>query len=127
MRHCLEKDPEGRFQSARDLAFHLETALSESESSAAIAAQRSRTVPTGWLIAGLAILAVVGAAWWNRGEPQPDHRQVSFLRLTDFAGLEESPAFSPDGKSVAFVSDSTGSRADLDSSGGGRTTAGDYS
>src|SRR5579863_4476133 len=110
VRHCLEKDPEGRFQSARDLAFHLETALSESESSAAVAAQRSRAVPTGWLIAGLAILAVAGAVWLYRGQLQPDHRQVSFLRLTDFAGLEESPAFSPDGKSVAFVSDSTGSR-----------------
>jgi Tol biopolymer transport system component len=110
VRHCLEKDPEGRFQSARDLAFHLETALSESESSAAIAAQRSRAIPVGWLIAGLAILAVLGAGWLYRGQLQPDHRQVSFLRLTDFAGLEESPAFSPDGKSVAFVSDSTGSR-----------------
>jgi Tol biopolymer transport system component len=110
VRHCLEKDPEGRFQSARDLAFQLETVLSESESSAAIAARRSRAIPVGWLIAGLAILAVLGAGWLYRGQLQPDRRQVSFLRLTDFAGLEESPAFSPDGKSVAFVSDSTGSR-----------------
>ena len=110
VRHCLEKDPEGRFQSARDLAFHLETALSDSESRAA-AIQRKRAVPIGWLIAGLAILAAVGAAaWWYRGRLQPEQKQVSFLRLTDFSGLEESPAFSPDGKSVAFVSDSTGSR-----------------
>ena len=110
VRHCLEKDPEGRFQSARDLAFYLETALSDSESSAAIAVQTRRTLPIGRLLAGVAILAALGAAWWGRGHLQPDQRQVSFLRLTDFAGLEESPAFSPDGKSVAFVSDSTGSR-----------------
>jgi len=111
VRHCLEKDPEGRFQSARDLAFHLETALSDSESRAATAIQRRRVVPIGRAIAGLVILAAVGAAaWWYRGQLQPEQKQISFLRLTDFAGIEESPAFSPDGRSVAFVSDSTGSR-----------------
>ncbi len=108
VRHCLEKNPEGRFQSARDLAFHLETALSDSESSAAIPIQRRRVVPIGWLLAGLAIVAALGATWWNRGHSQA-HQPVSFLRLTDFAGLQQSPAFSPDGRSLAFVSDSTGS------------------
>jgi len=109
-RHCLEKDPERRFQSASDLAFHLETALSDSESSAAMAVRKKRTLPIGWLIAGLAILGALGATLWNRGQLQLDQKHVSFLRLTDFAGVEESPAFSPDGRSVAFVSDSTGSR-----------------
>jgi Tol biopolymer transport system component len=31
------------------------------------------------------------------------HRHVEFQRLTDFPGLKESPAVSPDGKMVAFV------------------------
>src|SRR5271169_4984750 len=111
VRHCLEKDPAGRFRSARDLAFHLETALSDSESRAATAIPRRSVVPIGRAVAGLAILAAVGAAaWWYRGQLQPEQKPVSFLRLTDFAGIEESPAFSPDGRSVAFVSDSTGSR-----------------
>src|SRR5580698_2793962 len=43
VRHCLEKDPEHRFQSARDLAFHLESSatLSESSAKAALPLQRA--------------------------------------------------------------------------------------
>ena len=112
VRHCLEKSPEERFQSARDLGFHLETVLTDSEPNAAASfpLQKKRIFPLGWVIAGLAILAAAGAGWWSRGRAPSDHREVSFLRLTDFAGIQDSPAFSPDGKSVTFVSDSTGSR-----------------
>jgi len=112
VRHCLEKSPDERFQSARDLGFHLETVLTDSEqsASASLPFQKKRGFPLAWVIAGLAILAAAGAGWWYRGRVPSDHREVSFLRLTDFAGIQDSPAFSPDGKSVAFVSDSTGSR-----------------
>ena len=116
VRHCLEKNAEERFQSARDLAFHLETVTTDSEASAglpALSEKKTRPVPAAWLIASLAVLAIVTAAvggWWYRGKHQASRKDVTFLRLTDFAGLEDSPAFSPDGKSVAFVSDSVGSR-----------------
>jgi eukaryotic-like serine/threonine-protein kinase len=113
VRHCLEKDPEQRFQAARDLAFHLESISSTSDSGAAVLApslEKGTTRPITWLIACLVIAIAAVGAWWYRGKTQSGHAAVKFLRLTDFAGLEESPAFSPDGKSVAFVSDSTGSR-----------------
>ena len=48
-------------------------------------------------------MVAVGSALWLRGRTEPAFKTVNFVRLTDFAGLEESPALSPDGKSVAFV------------------------
>jgi eukaryotic-like serine/threonine-protein kinase len=111
--HCLEKNLEERFQSAHDLAFHLDSTSSAADSGAALARPlptRAITNALPWLLGLLAIGAVILGAWWFRGRTEPGAKAVKFLRLTDFAGLEEAPAFSPDGKSVAFVSDSTGSR-----------------
>ena len=121
VRRCLEKSPGERFQSARDLAFQLDSLASSIESSS------DRTPPDisleklnssslsrifRWTAPAAIILAAAIFAWWFRGRQlQADHPPtVLFERLTDFSGMEESPAISPDGRSVAFVSDSTGSR-----------------
>lgn len=110
---CLEKNPQERFESARDLAFHLETLRADSDSGgikASGSALPARSLAT-WVTVAVAVLVLFAAGWLARGRIQGNKSQpVKFLRLTDFAGLEESPAFSPDGRSVAFVSDSSGSR-----------------
>jgi serine/threonine protein kinase len=115
VRHCLEKNPEERFQSARDLVFQLESLSSVSDSGAATLAalpnkKRKTRQAARWIAAAVVLATAVVGTWIYRANTQSAPTPVEFLRLTDFAGLEESPAFSPDGKSAAFVSDSTGSR-----------------
>jgi len=111
---CLEKDPAERFQSARDLAFNLELlSREETGSGAAVAlpARKSRR----WGIAALGALALFGAAglgFLALGlRPRAENSSPAELRrLTDFVGMEEFPALSPDGKSVAFTADVSGRR-----------------
>ena len=56
--------------------------------------------PAVVLLLGAALVADV----WLRWHPQATLAgNIGYSRITDFVGLEESPAISPDGKMVAFV------------------------
>ncbi len=121
VRHCLQKNPEERFQSARDLAFDLQELANSSGSSATITTHgsairaRSRWIvlalasAIGALI-GLAISAVLGlgtTAALKSGRVVHASRR-NFTQLTFQAGLEMYPSLSPDGKSFVFVSEASG-------------------
>ncbi len=101
VRRCLEKDPEQRLQSARDVAFALE-ALSGSrpgtDLGVAVRPRRRR------LLAGAAVVVTVvglaAAVWLARRTPNLPPRVVP---LTTMRGVEGWPSFSPDGEQVAFV------------------------
>ncbi len=119
IRHCLEKRPDERFQSARDLAFALQalsgtTAAGGSTPKAAVtlpaAPARPRVVPIGAAVGALALMAaafVAGRllAGGSAGAPA----SISFQQLTDDSGVESEPAISSDGQSVAFTSARRGS------------------
>ncbi|HEX9302843.1 MAG TPA: protein kinase [Thermoanaerobaculia bacterium] len=105
--HCLEKEPSERFQSIRDVAFQLESLSTTSAPTVAfpgaVAARPARVarwvLPTAVALAALALGYLAGSL----RKTAPPRPPVLVHRLTDFAGLEESPAISPDGKSVAFA------------------------
>ena len=110
---CLAKNPDERWQSASDLAFELRSLAEPSQGMPAVAEQRRRHLPLGWLAAAAAgaALGVAGVLWFG---PAQNDRPASEVRLTilppaghEFAGsiarFEGDFAVSPDGQSVAFI------------------------
>lgn len=102
LRHCLEKNPEERFQSARDLAFHLESILATAATPARRRLAGRRAPPRPWL-AALAAAALVSVAltvwWWRRPAEQPAR-----LRTVTFSGSDTTPAAALDGHRIAYTS-----------------------
>jgi eukaryotic-like serine/threonine-protein kinase len=114
VRHCLEKDREARFQSARDFAFALD-ALTGSSSNPAAAAPAPRRLAWGAAALLLGLLALAAVAWVPRltGEGKaPLHMSVlapSGSTLYSFP----SAVLSPDGSRLALVATGTDSRTRL--------------
>ena len=115
IRRCLEKNPEQRFQSARDLSFNLEAVSSDSGQRVASAVgtpiARQRLSPA-W-IAGLLLVAVAaGGGYWAarvvRASPQPVFKRLTFRR-----GTVQSARFAPDGQTIVYSAAWQGSPLEL--------------
>jgi serine/threonine protein kinase len=111
VRHCLEKNPEERFQSARDLGFALQ-ALSGSAASGPASSITIASGGKGWRrLGGVAalLLASLGGAGVAIGFwPRPTAPDLSAFTFTPFATdpePEDFPAWSPDGRSLAYARD----------------------
>ncbi len=100
MRHCLEKEPENRFQSARDLAFALETLSScfrRTENAAQRFAEASERRPMG----GRGSASGCHAAAAGKSVARPT-APPTYQRLTFEQGTVYSARFAPDFRAVVY-------------------------
>jgi eukaryotic-like serine/threonine-protein kinase len=104
IRHCLEKKPEQRFQSASDIAFDLHSAADFSVPTAASAPGQTPRRRRHFLTGAALVLAggVLGAAIMRSTRPAaPEPVRV---RPLTFSGHDGEPSASPDGRLIAFTS-----------------------
>ncbi len=104
VRHCLEKNSEERFQSARDLAFDLEalSGISAPKTAAVLPAAKRRTPRILSAAAAVVAAALAGLLVFRAGKkagyvPPPSFRQLSFQR-----GEVGGALFAPDGQTVVY-------------------------
>jgi eukaryotic-like serine/threonine-protein kinase len=109
--HCLEKDPEARFQSARDLAFALEAVSGVSGTSAAEralapaihTARRKRRLVFATI--GTLGLIVVGTGAYLIGRSAATTSTPTYQRLTFRRGIVDSARFGPDGQTILYAAE----------------------
>ncbi len=119
LQRCLEKDVRQRRRDIADVRAELDDAIAQPASGA----RRSDAIPTAppsqrpvlwWTLAAVAGIAVAAAAgFWAGRRPTTDPPtnesaaavtppQPALHQITDTEGMEEWPAVSPDGKTVAL-------------------------
>lgn len=100
VRRCLEKNPEQRFQSTKDLTFALEALSGTAQAAAAPLPRAVRSKPWAAFVIGVALIGGLIAAYFvgtERGS-----KPGSFERLTFQRGYVRGARFAPDGQNVIY-------------------------
>ena len=111
--HCLEKNPEHRFQNARDLCFALNTltaVAASPETPPAAGRQRKWAL----LLATALMLAMATGAWFSLRQPGERSDSVGrFVPLTFRQGTIVSARFAPDNQSIVYGAEWEGAPGQL--------------
>jgi hypothetical protein len=113
VRHCLEKTPEQRFQSARDLAFDLESlsTLSATGSASAAVVQKHRSRWYGAGAVALLLLAALGG--WRLATLLKPPAGAQFREVTYRRGTLGDARFTPDGQNIVYTASWEGSEPEI--------------
>jgi Tol biopolymer transport system component len=102
IRHCVEKEPDNRFQSSKDLAFALQSLSGSGPVQPSAYEPRTRKQSgIAWLLAGImavALLVVVAARFLQAPPPHPVYTRLTFEDGTIYAAR-----FAPDGQSIVYA------------------------
>jgi len=109
LHRCLERDPRRRLDSAAAVRFEIEEAVATPQPPRAAAAARPTAGRLPTVVAGLALIALVGtlAVWapWRSAPPAPELRTDIVTPATDDPA---SFAVSPDGRQMVFSASGDG-------------------
>jgi len=123
VQHCLEKSPDERFQSARDLAFQIE-ALSaitapagQSGAHAGGGLRSAAGVPIlrrVWPAIAIALVAAaLVAAWYAGRQTRPPATEAIYRQLTFRQGSISAARFTPDGGGIVYSAAWDGNQPEL--------------
>jgi Tol biopolymer transport system component len=117
VRHCLEKSPQERYQSASDIAFDLEMLADPALAALVPQAERAKKRDhLGWIAAAVLALILIALAIAHFRRTPTDGQAAYFSILppekTTFT-MGQAPAISPDGRRLAFVTNTSSRRSQL--------------
>jgi Tol biopolymer transport system component len=116
LQRCLKKDAKQRLQAIGEARIIIEevlaapagTSVEEDEiAKGGTPEKRSRSV-VGWIGGFAAVVVIAAVATWLAMRSGSAPAAMHFSAMTSFAGVQAQPALSPDGRSVAFVSNRDG-------------------